>query len=116
MKRIKLTLKDVLERVYAERAPGIAVVTFRQFQNFYRIWERRRPDWRSFFAELGFNEAKIELAWSGVFPETTRWRRSLAERLPELHWRSKRLLTKHFVTWDPLGRLAAGEDVVMIRS
>lgn len=88
------------------------MVTFREFKNVYKIWERKRPDWRSFFAELGFNKAEVDVAWSGVFPETTRWRRNLADKLPDLHWRRNSLLKKHRVTWDPLGRLAAGEDIV----
>ena len=35
-------LKEVFDRICEEQAPALAVVTFREFKNVYKIWERKR--------------------------------------------------------------------------
>lgn len=65
------------------------------------------------FSELGFAKTEVVQRWSGRFPETSRWRMSLARRLPALE--KKALLIAKEVTWDPGGKLMNGQDVVMIR-
>ena len=110
----RIDLKGVFDRVREEPTRALAVARFREFQKFYGTGSR--PDWAPFFTELRFSRAELNLAWSGVFLETTRWRKNLVDRLPDLHWLRKSLLRKYSVSWDPLDQLDAGQHVVMIRS
>lgn len=108
-------MKSVLGGVCEKQVPVHELATFRKASSPMYFWGGY-PNWKPFFAELGFSEAELNVAWTGTFAHVTRWRKNLPETLPDLQWRRKRLLQKHDITWDPLGRLAAGDDVVMIRS
>lgn len=108
-------LKDLLDSLDKRKAPELALVTFFRPGNSHESRAGGRLHWTSFFRALGFTEAQPDVVWTGEFARTTRWRKSLSERLSGLDWRKKLLLTKYPVTWDPRRRLANGEDVVMVR-
>lgn len=91
-------LQDVLRPAEDDDAPVFALVTF-------NVHSDRVP----FFRNLGFETAALADAWVGDCPETTRWRRHLANRLPDFPCK---YLLNTSVTWNPR---QANQDVAMTR-